>query len=152
MTDWGKGEFKGESTLHDGLRAHVLAMVDAVGNHAGRAEIRIMKGPALAWAGNLNSGQSVTLADGTQISLGGLPFWIRLNASRDPSVPLVYFGFALILLGACIMFFVTRTDTCITVTPDGGRERVFVALHASRFAPLYREKFERLVRAQGGTV
>lgn len=150
MTDWGKRVFKGESTTHDGLRAYVLAVVDADGSPANNAEIRIMKGAALASAATLRSGQSVTLSDGTKVTLGGLPFWIRLNGSRDPSVPLVYSGFTLILLGACIMFLVIRTDTCVTVTPDGERERVFVALRAQRFAPLYREKFERLVQQQGG--
>ena len=151
-TDLGKGEWKGVSSDHGGWRAHVRARVDSDGNAASEADIRIINGSTLACATGLGAGRSAVLPDGSRVTLGQIPFWIRLKASRDPSAPLIHAGLTMVILGAFIMFTVIRTDTCVMTTRDGDRERVFVAMHARRFAPLCRERFERLVRGQGGMV
>ncbi len=149
-TDFGKGAWQGVSSEHNGLRAHVRTLVDAEGKASSETDVRIMKGSVLACAATLVVGQSATLPDGSKVTLGRVPFWIRLKASRDPSTALIYAGFALIMTGATIMFTVVRFDTCVLVTPCGDHERVVVALHAPRFGPLCRERFARLVREQGG--
>ena len=61
-----------------------------------------------------------------------------------------FVAFAIAVLGFALIVTVVRVDTAVLVTPSAGGERVMVALRAQRFAPLYAERFERLVREQGG--
>jgi hypothetical protein len=95
-------------------------------------------------------GEAVSLPGGYVLKLSGAPFWARLRGSRDPALWLAYAGFTLTLIGAAIIFTIVKVDTCVTVTPAGERERVLVALRSQRFAPLFEERFQRLVREQGG--
>jgi len=69
-----------------------------------------------------------------------------LRGSHDPALWLAYLGFALVIAGAVLIFAVVKVDACVLVTPLGERERVFVALKPHRFAPLFQERFEQLVR------
>jgi hypothetical protein len=39
-----------------------------------------------------------------------------------------------------------KLDFCVVVTPLGDRQQVFVALRPQRFAPLFEDRFQRLVR------
>jgi hypothetical protein len=54
----------------------------------------------------------------------------------------------LTMLGATMIFTLIKLDCCVVVTPLGERERVFIALKPQRFAPLFQERFEKLVREQ----
>ncbi|MBM4032166.1 MAG: cytochrome c biogenesis protein ResB [Planctomycetes bacterium] len=146
----GRGMFEGTSLGLDGMVAHLRARVDEAGNHPAQVEVRVMKGKALALTAAMRTGETATLQGGHTLTLHGTPFWVRLRASRDPALWLAYAGFALVLAGATLMFAVVKVDTCVTATPEGDKERVFVALRAQRFAPLFEERFQRLVREQGG--
>jgi hypothetical protein len=74
--------------------------------------------------------------------------WIRLRGSRDSAMWLAYLGFALAVIGATMIFTLVKVDACVIISPAGDRERVFVALRPQRFAPLFEERFQRLVLGQ----
>ncbi len=150
----GTGTYQKAFYLEGYIKVFLRADVDLDGNHPDFLDVRIVDNErrALLFGGPLRAGDSVSLGDGRTFTLHGLPFWTRLRASRDPSLWPAYLGFALALLGIAILYTVVKVDTCVVITPEGDRERVFVALRAQRFAPMYRERFERMVRAQGGTV
>jgi hypothetical protein len=90
------------------------------------------------------------LPGGGQLRLHSLPYWARLHGSHDPALGLVYVGFVIALLGGALTYGVVRVDEFVQVVPDGAGERVVVALRPHRFAPLFRDRFERLVRDHGG--
>jgi cytochrome c biogenesis protein ResB len=113
-------------------------------------DARITRGAEVLYSGPLSPGTAVSLAGAGRITLAGLAWWVRISASRDPSVPVAYTGFAVLLVGALVMFGVVRVDTMVSVTGEGDQERVVVAVRAERFAPLYRDRFAALVRREGG--
>jgi hypothetical protein len=152
MTEGNEGRYGGASKETRGVHAHFRANVDGAGNRPAGVEARVMRGDVLLYAGTLQVGEALKLADGINLALLGVPFWARLNASRDPSLWIAYAGFFLVLIGSVIMFAVIKVDTCVQVTQTDNGEHVFVALKAQRFSPLYRDQFERLVRDEGGTI
>lgn len=148
----GKGRFEGTGDGPGMTRLHLRAEVDSAGNRPQDIEIRVVGegGVPLLYTGLLRVGEEVSLPGGQLLKLHGLPFWARLRGSRDPALWLAYSGFTLALIGLAIVFTIVKHDTCVVVTPDGERERVFVALQSQRFAPLFEERFRRLVRSEGG--
>lgn len=152
LTSRGKGVFESASFVEGLIRTHLRARVDSAGNHPTALEVRVVDvgSRALLFSGLVRVGEAVSLPGGEVLTLHGLPFWARLRGSRDPALWLAYVGFALALVGATIIFAIVKIDTCVAITPAGERERVFVALSAHRFAPLFHDRFQRLVREQGG--
>ncbi len=148
----GNGTYQKASYLHGFIKVFLRAEVDGAGQHPETLDVRIVDNAsrALLFGGRMRIGDEVALQDGQSLTLHGLPFWTRLRGSRDPALWVAYLGFALALVGAAMMYMVVKVDTCVVVTPEGDRERVFVALRAQRFAPLFQERFEHMVRAQGG--
>ena len=140
------GRFEGESTGPDGLRAHLRAETE----RPSAVEVRVMRGEALFATASLRAGQTLTLPGGASLTLRGTPMWARLHGSRDSALWLAYLGMILVMAGSTMIFTLIKLDCCIVVTPRGERERVFVALKPQRFAPLFQERFEKLVRELGG--
>ena len=149
LTDSGRGDYEGTFIAGENLRAHIRAHVDAAGNHPAIAEVRVMKGNALVRADDVRIGQTLVLPGGASLTLHGIPFWARIRASSDPSLGLAFAGLILIMLGSTIMFSFIKVDACVIVTPAGDREKVFVALRPQRYAPLFADRFARLLREQG---
>ena len=143
------GSFEGASTGPNNLRAYLRARVDADGAHPDGVEVRVMQDGALLFAGDARPGQTVSLPGREKLVLHGTPFWVRVRGSRDPALPLAYLGFALVMAGAVLIFAVVKLDGCVLVARSGERERVFVALKPQRFAPLFQERLEQLVRECG---
>ena len=148
LADRGNGIFEGDSAAPDGSSAHLRMWVDARGNPSPVVELRVMKDNALRFIGEVRMGEEIPVPGGLTVALDGSPFWARIRASRDPSLWLAYLGFALLIAGATILFAIIRLDFCLAITPMGDRERVFVALKPHRFAPLFEERFQRLVQEQ----
>jgi cytochrome c biogenesis protein len=151
----GKGTYEAASGGPDGLRVFLRAEVDRTGRRPDRLDVRVVRVTGdgrfpLLFAGLVPAGGEVAIPGGRMLRLHGVPFWARLRGNRDPALGLAYAGFALVLAGATIMFTVVKVDTCVVITPTAGGERVFVALRAHRFVPLFHERFARLVREQGG--
>ena len=134
------------------LRARIRVPMPKDGSRPGLAEVRVLGGSATLAEGPLRPGESLPLPGGGSLKLHGLPYWARIHGNRDPAIGLAYLGFFLALAGACLTYGITRVDELVAVTPEGESERVVVALRPHRFAPLFRERFERLVRDHGGEV
>lgn len=113
-------------------------------------ELRVLRDTALLFAGSLAAGQAMELASGQTIELHALRYWATFQGARDPSRWVAFAGFVVAGLGALLMFAVVKVDTAVVVTPTESGERVLVALRAQRFAPLFAERFEALVREQLG--
>ncbi|MCX6903994.1 MAG: cytochrome c biogenesis protein ResB, partial [Verrucomicrobia bacterium] len=152
LTAHGRGDYEGVSAGPNGLRAYLRAGMGSNGAHPNLVEVRVMKDGGLLFTGAARVGQTVALQTGERLVLHGTPFWARLRGSRDAALWLAYAGFALVLTGVVFIFTLVKVDGCIAVTPVGERERVLVALKPQRFAPLFAERFQQLVRDQGGPV
>ena len=144
--------YEGSSAGTGAIRIYAHANVTALRDRPTHLDVRVLDGPALLFAGLIRPGEQVYLRKDQTLRLHGLPFWARLHGSRDPTLWLMYSGFALVLAGATLMFGFVRVDWCIRVSPLGARELVCIALKPQRFAPLFGERFQRLVRQEGGQV
>jgi hypothetical protein len=113
-------------------------------------DVRVLQSGALLMTGPLRVGEPMNLPDGTVITLVDLRYWAQFTASRDAFLPIAYLGFVLAIAGAACLFLLVRVDTAIGVEPGPDGERIWAALRARRFTPLYAERFERLVRDNGG--
>ncbi len=146
LTGGGRVAFTGQAAGPAGLMVYLRS--DAA-RPAG-FEVRVMRGGGLLAAGPLAVGETLALPGGETLALRGAPMWARLHGSRDSALWLAYLGIILTMAGAAMMFTLIKLDFCVAVTPLGARERVFVALRPQRFAPLFQERFDQLVRDQGG--
>jgi hypothetical protein len=148
LAENGTGNYEGELTAGKNLRAYFRSQIDRAGNHPEMAEVRVMNGSVLLASETLPVGATLALPGAGKITLQGLPFWARIHGSRDSALWLAYTGMVLVMTGAALMFGLIKLDFCVVITPIGTREKVFVALKPQRFAPLFQERFERLVREQ----
>lgn len=135
-----------------GFQARIRAVMPEGGQRPVSVQVRLMEGPATLMEATLKPGEAMPLPHGGHLRLHGLPYWARLHGDSDPALGLAYLGFLLALLGAALTYGVIRVDEFVSVMPEGEVERVVVALRPHRFAPLYHERFERLVRKHGGEV
>jgi hypothetical protein len=150
LTEQRQGTFEGTSVASDGSCAYLRMSVDPGGSPSPVVEVRVMKDNALRFVGHTRVGETVSVPGGLTFTVEGTPLWVRMRASRDPALWLAYLGFALLIAGATILFMIIKLDVCRVITPLGDRERVFVALKPQRFAPLFEERFQRLVEQEGG--
>jgi hypothetical protein len=75
---------------------------------------------------------------------------VKVAASRDPTTWPVYVGFGISITGVFLLFSFIRTDVLLVVEPAGEEERVVVAMRPRRLAPIFAERFERLVEEERG--
>ena len=132
------------------LTARIRVAVPPDGQRPESAEVRILAGSSVLAEASLRPGQVLNLPGGGVLRLHGLPYWTRLHGNHDPALWLAYLGFALALLGATLTFMVVKVDELVSVSAEGNFERVVVAMRPHRFAPLFQERFQKLVREQGG--
>jgi ResB-like family protein len=144
-------EFVRSEFYPDGLELRLRAMGGARGERPAALEVRALRDGALVALGSLRPGEALALSGGGRIALADLRWWARFSASRDLSAWPAFAGFFLALLGAVLMFTLVPVDEAVIVRVEGDRERVVVALRPLRFAPLFRERLERLVRDEGGS-
>ncbi|BDG08920.1 cytochrome c biogenesis protein ResB [Anaeromyxobacter paludicola] len=134
------------------LRVETLPAAAGTGAGARRALwVTALRGGAPAGAAALAPGEALDLPGGEQVRLLEVRRWIRFAGARDPFTALAYLGFVLVVAGAALLFFLVEVEWAVVPEP-GDRpevERVTVLLRARRFAPLQRERFERLVEAAG---
>lgn len=138
----GRGNFSSQVSGAGGLQIFLRAGSERPTN----LDVRVMRGSGLLAAGSLGVGDSLTLPDGETLALRGTPMWARLHGSRDSALWLAYVGMIFTMAGAAMMFCLIKLDFCVVVTPLGDRERIFIALKPQRFAPLFQERFDKLVR------
>jgi cytochrome c biogenesis protein ResB len=150
LAEQSKGFFEGASAGPNQLRAYLRTFVDQEGNQSGRVEVRVMKDHALLFTGDARVNDTVKLPGGESLTLHGTAFWARLRGSRDAALWLAYAGFAMVMLGAMIIFCWVKVDGCLVITPLGEQERVFMALRPQRFAASYQDYFQKWVRQHGG--
>ena len=148
LVDAGRGDFAGRLDAGPTLCAYFRSYIGQAGHRPDSVEVRVMKGGALLAAGTVPVGAALALPGGGNITLRGLPFWARLRGSRDSALWLAYAGMILVMAGAAMLFCLIKLDLCVIITPLGDREKVFVALKPQRFAPLFRERFEKFVLEQ----
>ena len=144
LTDNGHEDFAGECAGPDGVKVFFRSHSERPAN----LEVRVMRGGGLLSAGTLGVGETIALPGGANLTLRAAPMWARLHGSHDSALWLAYLGMILTMAGATMIFTLIKLDFCITVTPLGERERVFIALKPQRFAPLFQERFEKLVCEQ----
>jgi cytochrome c biogenesis protein ResB len=107
-----------------------------------RVEVRVSNGAVLAAVAQMQLGNPVAIGPGESLELGRVAGWVSLRGSRDPSRPLFFAGIVVAITGILLLFGFVPVETGAFV--QGGR--LVVALRAQRFAPLYAEQFEQLVK------
>lgn len=153
LRDDGAAE-TGLEVLPGALQLRVRAASHAPGALPASIEVRALAREALLGVADLAVGQRVEFPGNLAVSLVDLRWWARFTGSRDSSVPLAFLGIGVALAGVVLLFSFVRTDALVRVTPGGSpeTESVTVALRPQRFSPLFRERFEALVRSEGGPV
>jgi cytochrome c biogenesis protein len=69
-----------------------------------------------------------------------------LRVTKDPGVPIVYFGCILILVGLAISFFLFHRRVWVTITPKGEREaRILVSGISNKHKSAFERRFRKLV-------
>jgi cytochrome c biogenesis protein ResB len=145
--DGGDYEWRGQ--LPGGLELRLRSPVAPRGPRPPDVlDVRVLRRGALLAAGRLQPGAQLAIPGGPTIAFRGVRWWVRLLASRDPTVWPVYVGFALALAGIAFMLVLIRSDALVVVEPLGAEERVVIALRPRRLAPLFAERFERLVERE----
>jgi cytochrome c biogenesis protein len=61
-------------------------------------------------------------------------YYTGLQVTKDPGVPLVYFGFSLLILGCWVAFFMSHQEIMVDVRPgaDSSRIQVFGTTNRNR--------------------
>lgn len=135
------GRAWGTVALAGGREARLKALIGPAGR-AEKLEVRLARGRTLLGVAELVPGAEAAIGEGETLALAGLPYWVQLRGSRDPTWPLFFAGVAVAIVGASLMFGVVRVDSGVFVEGD----RVVVALRPQRFAPLYGERFDALCK------
>jgi cytochrome c biogenesis protein len=95
----------------------------------------------------LGPGQSGKLANGMVVSFTGLKQYSVFTLARDPGVPVVAVGAALLLLGLVPSLYVTRRRVWVRATPAGpGTTRVELAGLALQGKPAFEAELARLAQ------
>jgi hypothetical protein len=148
LRDRGRFAFEGVADGPSGLRIHLRSFTSQSGDRPPWVEVRIMRERGLVASTLMRPGDEVSLPAGQVLALRGIPFWARLMGDRDDWLWLAYGGFGLILAGAALIFLVIPAEVCVHTMPHPDREVVFVALRPVRLAPVFEERFNRLLQAQ----
>jgi len=114
----------------------------------GVVEVRLLERDTLLAAGRLQPGSQLALPGGASIVLRDVRWWVRVMASRDPTAWPMFAGFAIAIVGVMFMFLFVRVDSMVVSEPDGEGEKVTLAMRPQRLAPLFAERFERLVERE----
>ncbi len=150
MDEAGDREYVRGELLPGGLYLRLRAVGGPRGERPADLEVRALRDNALVAFGNLRPGTGLAIPGGGRVAVADLRWWARFSATRDLSAWPAYVGFGVALLGAVLMFTLVPVDEAVIVRRHGERESVAVALRPHRFAPIFRERFERLVRDEGG--
>ncbi len=142
-------EFVRSEVYPGGLVLRLRAVGGPRGERPAELEVRALRGNALVAFGSVGPGMDLAIPGGGRIAVADLRWWARFSAARDLSAWPAYVGFGVALLGAVLMFTLVPVDEAVIVRGAGEREAVTVALRPHRFAPIFRERFERLVQEEG---
>lgn len=146
--EWGT--YEATVFISSGLQLRLRGKIGPDSKVPSHLEARVLRRGGLLFLGAIGEGDTIALPGGETVSLRSIRYWAEFRGSRDPSATLAYVGFALVMLGALVMFAVIKVDTAVVVEATETGERVLLALRAQRFAPLFAERFERLVEEQAG--
>ena len=133
-----------------GIELHLQANVPKDGKLATQVEARVLVDGGLRYEGKLARGQGVKLGEGRRVVVRDIRPWVRMRARRDDALWVAWLGLGCGVLGALLIFGVAPVEQMVRVQDLGGVQRVTVALRPLRFAPLYRDRFQAIVRAEGG--
>jgi hypothetical protein len=143
------GDYEWTGSLPDGPELRVRAPASpGAARPPSVLDVRVLSWGALKAAGRMQPGSTLELPDGGRITLREVRWWVKLVGSRDPSAWPVFLGFGIAITGVILLFAVIRTDLLVAVDPAGEEERVVVALRPRRLAPIFSDRFERLVEEQ----
>lgn len=147
MAPDGAGNFTGRCDFGNGSQCYLQGRQDPDNPRAFTLELRVLKQGALLSVLQADPGGLMQLPDGATVLLEAIPLWCRLRASHDPSQPIALAGLLLVMAGAIIVFTIVKVDTCLVVDEFHGEGRIFAALRAGRFAPMFSEEFADFVAA-----
>ena len=146
----GGMSFAGSTSPTNDIQIHLRCHPEA-NAVATQTEAWIMRDGGLLFSGSLRAGSPVHLQTGETVTLLGLPFWVRLRGSHDPSPWLAYVGMGLALGGITLLFGAIPADRCVVISKGAAIEHVRIAMVPHRLPSLCQERFNRLLRKHGGT-
>ncbi len=133
-----------------GIEVHLRADRSRSGALPNQVFARVLIDSGLRYAGPLAPGQGVNLGQGQHLAIAEIRHWSQFRARRDATLWLAWLGLASGLLGALLIYGVTPVAWMVRVDPLGDREHVVIRMRPLRFVPLFRERFDELVRTEGG--
>ena len=133
-----------------GIELHLRAAISKTGKLPEQIFARILLDGGMRYAGPLAVDQGVNLSDGRHVVVRGVRHWSQFRARRDDSLVVAWVGLACGLLGSLLIYGISPVAWMVRVDSLGATERVVIRMKPLRFAPLFRERFAALVRAEGG--
>ncbi len=91
-------------------------------------------------------GEPSKVNDNITVTFTGYRQYTGLQIARDPGIPIVYTGSALMVMGLLLSFYVFPRRTWAMVTPDPRGCRVLIAGAAPRFPARFAEEIQELVK------
>lgn len=145
------GVYEARSVLEGGLEVIARATAGPGGALPSTVELRVLRRGALALLASFQPGAATALPDGRTVAVEALRRWGRFEVTRDAAAPLAFAGIGLAVLGAVVLVGFVPFDTAVVVTPAPEGERVCVVLRPHRLPAVFEDRFERLVRSEGGS-
>lgn len=108
-------------------------------------DVRVVEGGALLMHARLQPGEAIRLQDGRVVQLRSVASWARFIGKRDPSVPMVYAGFLLILVGLTLAYGFVPVERAVVWEGTEHGARLVFALRPRRFAPLFQGQLRQWV-------
>ena len=143
------GDYEWAGKVPGGLEVRLRApMEQGAARPPAVLEVRVLEKDALLAVGRLPPGGALELPRGGAIVFQEVRWWVRVLASRDPTAWPMFVGFGMAIVGVILMFGFVRVDTLVAVEPDGDGERVTVAMRPQRLAPVFADRFARLVERE----
>lgn len=107
------------------------------------ATVSDKKGPR--WEGIIPEGSGIDLGEYV-LELKSIVRWTGMYVSRDYAVPVVYSGFALLVISVFSMIFIVPRKISVLYHDD----RVIVGVRVSRDREAFREEFEKIIGKMDG--
>jgi ResB-like family len=143
------GDYEWAGTLRGGAEVRLRAPIEKGAVRPPEVvEVRALKGDTLLAAGRLGPGGALELPGAGFVVLREVRWWVRVLASRDPTAWPMFVGFGMAIAGVILMFGLVRVDTLVVAEPDGEGERVTLAMRPQRLAPVFADRFARLVERE----
>lgn len=115
-----------------------------------QASVTVSRGRDTLFMGSISPGERVALTDGNALYCQRIGPWSGITVVRGLALPLVYLGFALLVCGVGLLYFLSPREMRLRITPlpDTAGHGVTIMPSGGYRAPLWWERESAIIRRQ----